>query len=416
MSFRDEKHQFPIFTTHPELVYFDSAATSLKPKTVIDKERAYYEQYTANVHRGIYAIAEQATAEYEKTRQMVATFIGAARPEEIVFTRGTTEVMNLLASSLGSRIQAGDEIVTSHLEHHSNFVPWQQLAKRTGAIFTVIPVRDDGFFDVFNAEGTEVNPDLLSRYIHPQTRIVALNALSNVLGTRQPIAALIRAIKQINPDCIVILDAAQAVPHGGVNVQELGADFIGFSSHKMFGPTGVGILWGRYDQLNALEPYQYGGEMVYEVGVEDTTFKPAPLKFEAGTPNIAGVIGLQAAIEYIQSIGFEAIRDHENDLVSYAMESLKSEFADTITILGTQRPEQRAGILSFTFGNYHAHDIAQILDEDGIAVRAGHHCTMPLHKRFDVAASIRVSFSVYNSREDIDRLITSLQRVGEVLG
>ncbi|MFA9289446.1 MAG: aminotransferase class V-fold PLP-dependent enzyme [Weeksellaceae bacterium] len=406
LDIKQIKKDFPIFTHLPELVYLDSTATSLKPQVVIDAVNSYYSSYSANVHRGIYQIAEKATQAYEDARDTVKIFINATRREEVIFTRGTTESMNLLASSLSELISEGDEIVTTIMEHHSNFVPWQQLAKKKKATFKVIDIDD-------NYQLRITNDEYLKQYITSKTKILALTYVSNTLGTMNPIKQIVKAAKQINPNIIVILDAAQAAPHLILDVQELGCDFVAFSGHKMLGPTGIGVLWGTFDQLDKLPPYQYGGEMIRTVAVENTTWNDLPHRLEAGTPPIAQAIGLAAAIRYLQSIGLEKIHQHEAKLTKYAIDKLYEKFGDEIKIFGPIG--ERAGIISFTLGNYHAHDVAQILDESHIAVRAGHHCTMPLHTRLGIAASARASFYIYNDESDVEKLVAGLQQVKTIL-
>lgn len=400
------KRDFPIFTNHPDLVYLDSTATSLKPQSVIDAEMDYYSSYSANVHRGIYQLAEQATAAYEATRDTVAAFIGASSSAEILFTRGTTESVNLIASTLGEQIvQSGDTVIATTMEHHSNFVPWQQLALRKQANWQVLDFDEHGFLDLSRL------PELITE----KTKIVAFTAVSNTLGTINPVKEIVQKVRALNPKTIIVVDAAQAVPHTQVNVQDWGADFVAFSGHKMLGPTGVGVLWGKEEHLDRMPPYQFGGEMVLDVSVQETTFKELPHKFEAGTPNIAGVIALKAAIEYLQHIGLGAIQGHERDLRTYAIEQLRSAFGAEIQLLGDTEPEKRCGILSFAFQKYHAHDIAQILDQSHVAVRAGHHCTMPLHKKLGLSATARASFYLYNTKADVDALVTGLMNVKTTL-
>ncbi|MGB4966516.1 MAG: cysteine desulfurase, partial [Microgenomates group bacterium] len=383
------KKDFPIFTKNPDLVYLDSAATSLKPQLVIDKLNEYYTQYSSNIHRGIYDIAEKATAEYEIARQKVDGFIHAS-PEEVIFTSGTTDSINLLASSLAETVEAGDEICVTIADHHSNFVPWQQLAFKNGATFRALPV-EDVILSVAKNLGVK-------------TKILALPLISNTLGTIFPIKEIARKAKEINPDIYIIVDAAQSVPHRALDVRDLGADFVAFSGHKMVGPTGIGVLWGRRDILDRMPPYKFGGEMIESVSVEKTTFNSLPHKFEAGTPPIAQAIGLGAAVDYLQNVGIDKIEEHEKALTSFARQELKREFGEKITIYGPAGNEDRGGLLSFTFGNYHAHDIAQILSEEHIAVRAGNHCTMPLHTALGVAATVRASFYMYNDESDVNKL------------
>ncbi len=403
------KQDFPVFDNIKGLVYMDSGATSLKPKPVIARMTEYYENYPASVHRGIYKISEKATAAFENSRNAVKQFINACRDEEIIFTRNTTEAINLIAYSLGRKIIGpDDEIVTTIMEHHSNFIPWQQLAIENGATFKVVDITDEGFLDL--------NLNNLNGIITNKTKILALTSVSNVLGTINPVKEIIKAAKRINPKIITIIDAAQAVPHMKVDVSDLGCDFLAFSGHKMLGPTGVGVLWGRYDLLDEMFPFNFGGGMVEQVTIENTRFLPPPAKFEAGTPAIADVIGLGEAIKYLQTIGMDDIAVYERELVDDLIKQLIKSFNGNIRILGPQDASKRTGLVSFTFKNYHPHDIAQILDEEGICVRAGHHCAMPLHKRYGLAASTRMSLYIYNDKEDIDKAIEGLVKVDKILG
>jgi cysteine desulfurase/selenocysteine lyase len=367
------------------IVYLDSTATSLKPRAVIRKEDEYYTQYTANIFRGIYTTSEEATKEYEDVRVKVAKFIGAPRPEEIIFTRNTTESINLVAYSLHP-----EETVVSIMEHHSNFVPWQQLSKRFKALE-----------DLRN----------LDKVITRTTKLLSITAVSNVLGTIVPVKEIVRKVRALNPNCLVLVDAAQAVPHMPVDVADWGADFVAFSSHKMLGPTGVGVLWGKYELLNSMNPFQYGGEMIKEVRNESSLFKEVPYKFEAGTPHIAGVIGFGAAIDYLSNLGMDNVRRHEEEIVEYAMKNLSN--IPGLTIYG---PEKRAGVIAFTMKNAHAHDIAQVLNEDNVCIRSGNHCAMPLHLFLGIAATARASFYVYTTKSDIDKLIEGLEKVNKMFG
>ena len=362
------------------IVYLDSTATSLKPQQVLDKENEYYTKYSANIFRGIYTISEEATAEYEKVREKVAAFIGAKDAREVVFTRNASESINLVAYSLIH----GDEVVASIMEHHSNFVPWQQL----------------GTLNVWHTDKD------LDTVITRKTKLLAITAVSNVLGTIVPVKDIVAKVKSINPACLVLVDAAQAVPHMTVDVEDWGADFVAFSSHKMLGPTGVGVLWGRYGLLDSMSPFLYGGEMIKEVRVEKTIFKDLPHKFEAGTPHIAGVIGLGAAVDYLSTLGMDAVRKHEKEIVGYAMRELSN--IKGLTIYG---PRERGGVIAFTVTYAHAHDIAQILDEDNVCIRSGNHCAMPLHLSMNIAATARASFYVYTTKADVDALVRGLAKV-----
>ena len=380
------------------LVYLDSAATSQKPRAVLDALQAYYRDYNANVHRGIYRIAEEATARYEEARAKLASFLGAARPEEIIFTRGTTEAINLVAATWGrANVASGDEIVLTEMEHHSNIVPWQLLAAERGARLRYIPVTDEGRLDL----------GALDRLFGERTKLVTLTHQSNVLGTVNPVRQIADRAHAVGAR--VLVDAAQSVPHQAVNVTALDADFLAFSGHKMLGPTGSGGLWARYELLEAMPPYHGGGEMIMRVDLDRSTYKDPPHKFEAGTPNIADDIVLGVAVDYLRGIGLDAITAHEADLTAYALARLRE--IPGLRVLGPQVAVDRGGAVSFTMDVVHPHDIAQVLDGEGIAVRAGHHCAQPLHRRFDIEASARASFHLYNTREDVDALIAGLQTV-----
>ncbi len=406
------RDDFPIYYHNPHLIYLDSAATSLKPISVIDKLNEYYKKYSANIHRGIYKIAEKASEEYEESRKIVSLFINSKRSEEIIFTKGATESLNLIASSLGQAlIKEGDEIVTTILEHHANFVPWQQLMAQTGAVLKVIDINDNHEWGVatYSKHG-KVRIDI-SDVVTTKTKILAVNYVSNTLGTINPVKEIIQEAKKINPAIITVVDAAQAAPHIPIDVQSLGCDFLVFSGHKMLGPTGVGVLWGKYEHLQSMPPYQFGGDMIREVALEETTFNDVPHKFEAGTPPIAEIIALKEAIAYLKYFGFEAIQNHEKQLARYAIEKMQQEFGERITILGPREFERRSGVVSFVLNKIHPHDIAQILDEYDICVRAGHHCTMPLHHTLQYPATTRASFYLYNNEEDVDHLVKGLRKV-----
>jgi len=411
INLKDIKNQFPIFKHQPGLVYLDSTATSLKPKIVIDKINEYYSEYSANVFRGIYPMSEKATAEFEETRGVVSKFINANNSQEIIFTRNVTESLNLLAYSLGRKIiNPGDEIVTTIMEHHSNFVPWQVLAEEVGATFKIIDIDEDG-----NLEFKIQNSELLKQIITKKTKILTLTYVSNVLGTINPIKEIISTAKSINPNIIAIIDAAQAVPHLKIDVQELGADFIVFSSHKMLGPTGVGVLWGKEKILKDMYPFMYGGDMIDEVYVDRTTFKDVPHKFEAGTPAIGEVIAFKESIKFLEKIGMNNIFEHEKKLTDFAINRLIDTFGQSIKIYGPKKIEDRGGIISFSFDKFHPHDIAQILADQGICVRAGHHCAMPLHTRLKVQATVRASFYIYNDEKDVEKLVEGLKKVKNIL-
>lgn len=404
MNETDVRRAFPIFTSHPDLVYLDSAATALKPATVISAEQAYYTHFSSNIARGIYPMAEEATEAFEKARTTVASFIGA-RSEEIVFTAGTTASLNLVADLFTPHITKKDALVTTALEHHSNFLPWKELAHRTGASFHIIPVTKNGEFD----ETT------LPTLITQETKIVALGAVSNVLGIINPIKAIIQKIRKINPSVIVVVDAAQAIGHMPVDVVDWDADFVAFSGHKLFGPTGTGVLFGKHSLLQTLRPVSFGGGMVLDACAPETLYKESPACFEAGTPNIAGIIGLGAAIEYINTLGLDTIQAHENALALYAIRRLKEEFGGSLHIVGETAPDKKSGIVSFVVEGIHPHDTAQLLGEQGICVRAGLQCAAPLHESLNLSASTRISLSVYTTESDIEKLIIGLKTVQTIL-
>jgi len=399
------KKDFPIFRNQQDFVYLDSAAMSLKPRSVIDAVEAYYEQYSANVFRGIYKISEKATKIYEQTREKVAVFINAKSEKEVIFLRNSTEAINLVAYTWGrTHIDKKSEIVTTILEHHSNFVPWQQLIIENGAVLKIINIDESG----------KLILDQVGQIITKKTKLLAITYVSNAIGTINPLREIIKEVKRKNSDIIVLVDGAQAVPHIKVDVQDLGCDFFVFSGQKMLGPTGAGVLWGREELLEEMSPFLFGGEMIKEVYLDRTVFADLPHKFEAGTPHIAGVIGLGAAIDYLTQIGMDQIRLHEKKLYSYAQEKLRK--LDTVVLYGPNSQEERSGVILFTMKSaVHPHDVAQILDELNICVRSGHHCTMPLHERLDLSSTIRASLYLYNTMDDIDKLVKGLQRVDEVL-
>ncbi|PJA86721.1 MAG: cysteine desulfurase [Candidatus Moranbacteria bacterium CG_4_9_14_3_um_filter_42_9] len=397
---------FPILNRivegHP-LVYFDNAATSQKPKQVIEAITEYYSLHNANVHRGIHTLSEEASNLYEQTRQKVADFIGAASPEEIVFTKGTTEGINLLADTLGRAVVSkGDIILTTELEHHSNLVPWQQLAKAKGAHLEYVEIDRNGNLDL----------DDFSKKIVPGVKIVAIAHISNVLGTILPLKVIADYAHKVG--VYVIVDGAQAVPHLDVNVNRLGCDAYVFSAHKMLGPTGVGVLWTKQEILSKIEPYQFGGGMIESVYKDHSTWAAIPAKFEAGTPNIEGVVAFGAAIDYLEEVGMEAIREHESELTGYAFESLQK--VNGLKIFGPMDIDKRGGLMSFTIKNLHPHDIAAVLNNEGIAVRSGHHCAMPLHLKLGVSATVRASFYLYNDKDEVDKLVAGLEKARQILG
>jgi cysteine desulfurase/selenocysteine lyase len=393
---------FPILARNvrgKRLVYLDNAATTQKPQAVIDRLVRYYSEENSNVHRGVHYLSEVATAAYEGARTTVKRFINARDEKEIVFTRGTTEAINLVASAWGRRnVGEDDEVLISAIEHHSNIVPWQMLCAEKGATLVVIPVADNG----------EVSLDEYAKLLNPRTKIVAIGHASNALGTINPIAKMI-AMAHANGS-IVMIDGAQGVPHTVVDVRALDADFYAFSGHKVYAPTGIGVLYGKEALLEAMPPYQGGGDMILSVSFEKTTYNALPYKFEAGTPNIEGVIGLAAALDYVSSVGVENIAAHEHDLLKYATARLGE--IKGLRIIGTAR--EKASVISFTLEGVHPHDIGTILDQEGIAVRTGHHCAQPLMLRFNVPATGRASFGMYNTREEADALIGELKKVIEV--
>ncbi len=382
-----------------QLVYLDSSATSLKPQSVIDALTGYYTDYTANVFRGIYTTSEEATAAYEGARGKVAGFISAPSPGEIVFTRNATESLNLLAAGIGKTLQEGDEIITTIMEHHSNFVPWQQRALKKNVKLKIWDLDQHGKLDLAQ----------LNKLITRRTKVLTITAVSNVLGTICPIAQICQIVKHINPECLVFVDAAQAVPHMVVDVIDWGVDAIVFSGHKLLGPTGIGVLWAKMSLLESLSPYQYGGDMIEEVHREKTIFKSPPHKFEAGTPHIAGAIGLGAAIEYLQTLGLDAVRRHEIEITDYALKAL-ARFKG-VTVYGPDHAKDRGGVIAFRLEGVHPHDIAQVLDESGICIRVGFHCAQPLHEFLGIGPTARASFYVYTMKKDIDTLIAGLEKV-----
>lgn len=402
-SLNTSRQDFPILeqlVNDEPLVYLDNAATTQKPQAVIDQLVRYYQHDNANVHRGVHTLAERATAQYEAARVKVQQFINAASSAEIVFTKGTTQSLNWIAGSFGPTVvQAGDEIVISYMEHHSNLVPWQQLAKKTGAKLRYIDLLPDGQLDLEAAK----------QVIGPRTKIVSLAHASNVLGVVNPvktIAALVHA-----QGGYMVVDGAQAVPHMPVDVQALDADFYAFSGHKMLGPTGIGVLYGKRALLEQLPPVEYGGEMIDFVGLQESTFKELPWRLEGGTPNIAGAIGLGTAIDYLNQIGITNIQAHEQALVAEALPALQA--IDGLTIYGPQEASQRTGVIAFNLDNLHPHDLATALDMEGVAVRAGHHCAQPLMQWLNVAATARASFYLYNTSEDVQALVAAIQAAKE---
>lgn len=402
-DFSTIRNDFPILfqeVNDEPLVYLDNAATTQKPTQVLDVLRHYYEHDNANVHRGVHTLAERATEDYENSREKVRTFINAQETAEVLFTRGTTTGLNWVARSYGDAfIKEGDEIVISYMEHHSNIIPWQQLAERKGATLRYLPLTDEGFLDMTAAK----------EIINEKTAIVSLAYVSNVLGVINPINELAK-MAHVH-DAVMIVDGAQAAPHMTVDVQALDVDFFAFSGHKMCGPTGIGVLYGKRQWLEQMEPVEFGGEMIDFVNLYDSTWKELPWKFEAGTPNIAGAIALGAAIDYLNEIGMETIHQYEQELVDYVLPKLH-EIGGVITY-GPQDPEHHTGVIAFNLEGIHPHDVATALDMEGIAVRAGHHCAQPLMNYLNLPATARASFYFYNTKEDADRLIEAIQATKE---
>lgn len=383
------------------LVYLDNAATTQKPRVVIDALRRYYEEDNANVHRGVHALSERATVAHEEARQAVRSFINAASEREVIFTRNATESINLVARAWGdANVRNGDEILITGMEHHSNIVPWQQLAERTGATLKVVPFDDRG----------ELRMDEFDRLLSDRTKIVAVVHVSNALGTVNPVAEIVRKARASGAASLV--DGSQAVGHFATDVQALGADFYVFTGHKLFGPTGIGVLHGRESVLDAMPPFMGGGDMIRTVTLEGSTWNDLPYKFEAGTPHIAGAIGLRYAIDYVRAIGFEAIASHEAELLTEATRRVQS--IEGLQLVGTAR--HKAGVLSFVMDGAHPHDIGTIVDREGVAIRTGHHCAQPVMDRFGIPATARASFAFYNTASDIEALVAALGRVRSLLG
>ena len=398
------KKDFSIFQKNRSLVYLDSAATSQKPKVVIDAIKEYFENYNANVRRGLYPISEKATEEVEKVRRKVAKFINAKNAKEIIFVRNTTEAINLVANTWGEEnIKKGDVIVTTIMEHHSNFVPWQQLCIQKGAKLEVIDIDKNFQFSIFNFQ---------SNINFRKAKLLAITHVSNVLGTINPIEEIIKAVKKINPDIKVLVDAAQSVPHIKVDVQDLDCDFLAFSGHKMMASTGTGILYGKEELLKEMRPFLYGGEMVEAVSTKGIDISELPFKFEAGTPDIAGIISLGAAIDYLEKVGMDEVQQHERALMVYCLEQM--ERIDGIIIYGPKNIKDRSGVISFNINGIHPHDIAQILGDMGICIRAGMHCAMPLHTRLGVASIARASFYIYNDKKDVDKLVEGIKKAKNI--
>jgi cysteine desulfurase / selenocysteine lyase len=401
------RQDFPILATESHgrpLVFLDSASTSQKPTVVIDAVDAYYRDYNANVHRGIYEIGERATASYEGARASVAKFINAPDSHEVIFTRNATEAINLVAYAWGRKnIDRGDQIVLTEMEHHANLVPWQLLAQERDGDLEFIPITDDGI----------LRQDVFEVLLRLKPKLVAFTHVSNTLGTINPVVEMTRMAHEAG--ALVLIDGAQAVPHVPVDVQAIGADFYAFSGHKMLGPTGSGALWARRELLEAMPPFLSGGDMIREVHLRRSEWNEIPWKFEAGTPDIAGAIGLGAAAEYLGALGMDRVNEHEQELLTYALDALQREHGD-LDLYGPMNPVIRCGVISFNVPGVHPHDVAQLLDRSGVAVRAGHHCTMPLHERLDLAATARASFNVYTTKADIDALVAGLTEVKRIFG
>lgn len=390
-----------------KLVYLDNAATSQKPRQVLDVLNAYYERSNANVHRGVHVLAEEATALYEGARDKVAAFVNAPSRDEVIFTKNASESLNLVANMLGwadepYRVDRDTEIVITEMEHHSNIVPWQLLSQRTGATLKWFGLTDDGRLDLSDIE----------QVITEKTKIVSFVLVSNILGTVNPVEAIVRRAQDVG--ALVLIDASQAAPHMALDVQALGADFVAFTGHKMVGPTGIGVLWGRQELLEDLPPFLGGGEMIETVSMHSSTYAPAPHKFEAGTPPIAQAIGLGAAVDYLTAIGMDKIAAHEHALTEYALERLRD--VPSLRIIGPDTAQDRGSALSFTLGDIHPHDVGQVLDEQGIAVRVGHHCARPVCLRYGIPATTRASFYLYSTPAEVDALVDGLEQVRNFFG
>ena len=398
------REDFPVLAERVHgkpLAYLDNAATAQKPRAVLHRLAKYYETENSNIHRGVHRLSEKATQAYEDARGTLRRFVNAAEDREIVFVRGATEAINLVARCYGgARLQAGDEVVVSAMEHHSNIVPWQIVCREKGARLRVVPIDDRG--DMVLEE--------YHRLLGPRTRMVALPHVSNALGTVNPVRELVRAAHGVGAP--VLIDGAQGAPHAVVDVQDLDCDFYAFSGHKLYGPTGVGVLYGKADLLEAMPPYQGGGDMILSVSFEKTEYNVLPYKFEAGTPHIAGVVGLGAAVDYLDALGLDAVAAHEDRLLTYAVERLTR--TPGVRFIGT--PKRRASLVSFVLDGVHAHDVGTILDREGVAVRTGHHCAMPVMERYGVPATVRASFGCYNTETEVDALADGLEKAGRIFG
>ena len=396
------RESFPILNQDingSKLIYFDNAASTQKPSRVIKSIKQYYESDHSNVHRGVHSLSIRATESYEKSRRVISSYINAKHEHEVIHTKGTTESINLVAQSLSDQIKENDEILISAMEHHSNIVPWQELCKRSGAVLKVIPINETG----------DINLDEMNRLISSKTKIISITHVSNTLGTINPIKKIINRAKSV--DALTLIDGAQAVGHMRIDVQDIDCDFYVFSGHKLYGPTGTGVLYGKEEVLKSLKPYQYGGEMILKVTFDETTYNSLPHKFEAGTPNIAGTIGLMNAIEYLKEIDFDSAIDHEMAIHDYALQQLK--LLPNLKVIGEAK--DKSSIISFTIGELHPHDVGTILNQKAVAVRTGHHCTMPLMDFYQIPGTIRASFSFYNSKEEVDVLVSALELATEML-
>ena len=396
------RENFPILDQDingSKLIYFDNAASTQKPSRVIKSIKQYYESDHSNVHRGVHSLSIRATESYERSRRVISSYINAKHEHEVIHTKGTTESINLVAQSLSDQIKENDQILISAMEHHSNIVPWQELCKRSGAVLKVIPINKTG----------DINLDEMNRLISSKTKIISITHVSNTLGTINPIKKIINRAKSV--DALTLIDGAQAVAHMRIDVQDIDCDFYVFSGHKLYGPTGTGVLYGKEEVLKSLKPYQYGGEMILKVTFDETTYNSLPHKFEAGTPNIAGTIGLMNAIEYLKEIDFDSAIDHEMAIHDYALQQLK--LLPNLKVIGEAK--DKSSIISFTIGELHPHDVGTILNQKAVAVRTGHHCTMPLMDFYQIPGTIRASFSFYNSKEEVDVLVSALELATEML-
>ena len=419
------KKDFPIFKRKingHELVYLDSGATSQKPNEVIEAISDYYKNNNANIHRGVYQLSVESTQMVDEARAAVAAFIGGMF-EEIIFTRNTSESINLVMYAWGKEnIKSGDSVIVTKLEHHSNLIPWQELCREKGAELRVVDIDNEGRLKLtgettesFEENGLRVKIGSLEKMLDNSVKMVAVTGVSNVLGTITPLEEIVRMVKKSSSKALILVDAAQMVPHMQVDVKKIGADFLAFSGHKMLGPTGIGILWARKELLDGMDPFLFGGDMIGEVKITGATWADLPSKFEAGTPDIAGIVGLGAAVSYLKKTNMNQVREHERELIAYALDKFSVlEDKKIITIYGPKDPEKRGGVLTFNVNGYHAHDVASILDSFGIAVRSGQHCAAPLVTGFGVMAMVRATFYIYNEKKDIDYLVDKIMEVPKV--